>query len=159
MEGTCYICGYTNARSDQCDRCGNLMDPTQLINPRSKIDGFQPELRETEHYYLDLGKLEGKVADFLKLRESYWRPNVLRQSLGQIQGEGLRGRAITRDLDWGIPVPLPGWDDKRLYVWFEAVIGYLSATIEWSQLNGTPDAWKDWWPWFRRARLLFHRQR
>ena len=145
VEGTCYICGYTSARSDQCDRCGNLLDPAQLIDPRSKIDGSRPELRETEHYYLDLGKLQEKVVDFLKLRESYWRPNVLRQSLGQMQAEALRGRAITRDLDWGIPVPLPGWDGKCLYVWFEAVIGYLSATIEWSRLSGQPDAWKQWW--------------
>lgn len=145
VEGICYICGYTNARSDQCDRCGNLLDPAQLIEPRSKIDGSRPELRETEHYFLDLGKLQDKVVDFLKLRESYWRPNVLRQSLGQMQAENLRGRAITRDLDWGIPVPLSGWDGKCLYVWFEAVIGYLSATIEWSKLTGQPDAWKQWW--------------
>ena len=145
VEGTCYICGYTNARSDQCDRCGNLLDPAQLLEPRSKIDGSRPELRETEHYYLDLGKLQEKVVDFLKLRESYWRPNVLRQSLGQMQAVALRGRAITRDLDWGIPIPLPGWDGKCLYVWFEAVIGYLSATIEWSRLTGQPDAWKQWW--------------
>ena len=145
IEGTCYICGYTNARSDQCDKCGNLLDPALLIDPRSKIDGSRPELRETEHYYLDLGKLQEKVVDFLKLRESYWRPSVLRQSLGQMQAEALHGRAITRDLDWGIPIPLPGWDGKCIYVWFEAVIGYLSATIEWSRLTGQPDAWKQWW--------------
>jgi len=145
VEGTCYICGYTNARSDQCDKCGNLLDPTQLIDPRSRIDGSTPELRETEHYYLDLGKLQGVVVDFLRQRESYWRPNVLRQSLGQIEANGLHGRPITRDLDWGIPVPIEGWNGKCLYVWFEAVIGYLSASIEWSQLNGTPDAWQSWW--------------
>ena len=145
VEGTCYICGYTNARSDQCDNCGSLLDPAKLIDPRSKIDGSRPELRDTEHYYIDLGKLQSKVQDFLNLRESYWRPNVLRQSLGQIESEGLHGRPITRDLDWGIPVPLDDWDGKCLYVWFEAVIGYLSATIEWSMLNGQPDAWKNWW--------------
>ncbi len=145
VEGTCYICGYTNARSDQCDKCGSLLDPAQLISPRSKIDGSTPELRETEHYYLDLGKLQPQVVDFLRQRESYWRPNVLRQSLGQILADGLRGRPITRDLDWGIPVPLEGWDGKCLYVWFEAVIGYLSATFEWSQITGQPEAWRDWW--------------
>lgn len=145
VEGTCYLCGYTNARSDQCDKCGSLLDPTQLIDPRSKIDGSRPELHETEHAYLDLEKLQDIVVDFLHQRESYWRPNVLRQSLGQILANNLHGRAITRDLDWGIPVPLEGWDDKRLYVWFEAVIGYLSAAIEWSQISGQPDAWKDWW--------------
>lgn len=145
VEGTCYICGYTSARSDQCDKCGNLLDPTKLINPRSKIDGSTPELRETEHFFLDLAKLQEEVIEFLKARESYWRPNVLRQSLGQVLTEGLRGRPITRDLDWGIPVPVEGWESKRLYVWFEAVIGYLSATIEWSKLNGQPEAWRQWW--------------
>ena len=145
VEGICYICGFTNARSDQCDNCGNLLDPSKLVDPRSKIDGSRPELRETEHYYLDLGKLQPKVQDFLKLRETYWRPNVLRQSLGQIESEGLHGRPITRDLEWGIPVPLDDWKGKCLYVWFEAVIGYLSATIEWSALHEKPNAWKDWW--------------
>ncbi len=145
VEGTCYICGYEGARSDQCDRCGNLLDPAQLINPRSKIDGSTPELRMTEHYYLDLSKLQDQVKDFLKVRESYWRPNVLRQSLGQIETAGLRGRPITRDLDWGIPVPIEGWAGKCLYVWFEAVIGYLSASVEWGQLCGDPAAWEKWW--------------
>ena len=145
VEGTCYICGYQNARGDQCDQCGNLLDATQLIEPRSKIDGASPELRETEHFFLDLGKLQPEIVNFLRQRESYWRPNVLRQSLGQILANELHGRAITRDIDWGIPVPVSGWEDKRLYVWFEAVIGYLSAAIEWAQINGIPDAWHDWW--------------
>jgi len=146
VEGDCYICGYSGARSDQCDKCGSLLDPAQLLNPRSRIDGSTPELRETEHYYLDLGKLQSQIVDFLRLRESYWRPNVLRQSLGQILADGLRPRPITRDLDWGIPVPLPDWGEgKCLYVWFEAVIGYLSASIEWSQLTDQPEAWKAWW--------------
>ena len=145
VEGTCYICGFKNARSDQCDQCGNLLDPTQLIEPRTKTDGSTPELRDTEHYFLDLGTLQDDITKFLTDRESYWRPNVLRQSLGKINTEGLRGRPITRDLQWGVPVPVEGWDDKCLYVWFEAVIGYLSASIEWSQIHGQPDAWRDWW--------------
>jgi methionyl-tRNA synthetase len=145
VEGTCYICGYTNARSDQCDRCGNLLEPQKLLEPRSRIDGSTPELRETEHFYFDLRKLQNQVVDFLRQRETYWRPNVLRQSLGQILSEGLRGRPITRDLDWGIPVPIEGWDGKCLYVWFEAVIGYLSASLEWAQHNGDPEAWRAWW--------------
>lgn len=145
VEGTCYLCGYDNARGDQCDGCGSLLDATLLQNPRSKIDGSTPELRETEHFYLDLGKLQPAIVEFLEKRQSYWRPNVLRQSLGQIQAENLRGRPITRDLDWGIPVPVQGWDGKCLYVWFEAVIGYLSATIEWAELSGEPQAWQDWW--------------
>jgi len=145
VEGTCYICGYTNARGDQCDNCGNLLDATQIIEPRSKIDGSTPILEETEHYYLDLAKLENQIVEFLRARQSYWRANVLRQSLGQIEANGLRGRAITRDLDWGIPVPVEGWQGKCLYVWFEAVIGYLSAAIEWSKLTGQPQEWKCWW--------------
>jgi methionyl-tRNA synthetase len=145
VEGTCYICGYPNARSDQCDKCGSLLEPQKLIDPRSRIDGSTPELRETEHFYLDLGKLQDEVVTFLRKRESYWRPNVLRQSLGQILSEGLRGRPITRDLDWGIPVPIDGWTGKCLYVWFEAVIGYLSASIEWSVKTGQAEAWREWW--------------
>jgi len=145
VEGTCYLCGFEGARSDQCDRCGNLLDATQLINPRSKIDGTTPELRETEHFFFDLAKLQPEIVAFLNERQSYWRPNVIRQSLGQIQTEGLHGRPITRDLDWGIPVPLQGWEQKCLYVWFEAVIGYLSASMEWSELEGNKSAWRDWW--------------
>ena len=145
VEGTCYVCDYTQARSDQCDRCGTLLEPAKLINPRSKIDGSTPELRETEHYYLDLGKLQPEITDFLKQRSSYWRQNVMRQSLGQIEADSLRGRPITRDLDWGIPVPLEAEKGKCLYVWFEAVIGYLSATIEWASITDQPEAWNKWW--------------
>lgn len=145
VEGTCYLCGYPNARGDQCDGCGNLLDATLLLNPRSKIDGTVPELRETEHYFLDLAALQDGLVAFLEQRKDYLRPNVVRQSLGQILAEGLRGRAITRDLDWGIPVPVDGWEGKCLYVWFEAVIGYLSAAIEWAKINGEPDSWQKWW--------------
>lgn len=145
VEGTCYICGYENARSDQCDRCGNLLEPARLINPRTRIDGSSPELRDTEHFFLDLEKLQKDVVEFLEQRKDYWRPNVVRQSLGQILAEGLHGRPITRDLDWGIPVPVDGWKGKCLYVWFEAVIGYLSAAVEWASIQGQPDIWRDWW--------------
>ena len=145
VEGTCYICGYENARGDQCDQCGNLLEANGLIDPRSKMDGSTPELRDTEHFYLDLGALQSKIVEFLKAREDYWRPNVIRQSLGQILADDLHGRAITRDLKWGIPVPVDGWEEKRLYVWFEAVIGYLSAAIEWAALIGDEDRWKEWW--------------
>jgi len=145
VEGTCYLCGYPNARGDQCDNCGNLLDTLQLINPRSKIDGSTPELRETKHFFIDLGKMQPQIVKFLRERESYLRSNVLRQSLGQILAKDLHGRAITRDLDWGIPVPVEGWQGKCLYVWFEAVIGYLSAAIEWAQIAENPDAWHDWW--------------
>lgn len=147
IEGVCYICGDENARSDQCDKCGNVLEPEKLLNPRSKVEGdnSNPELRDTEHYYLDLSKLEPEVAKFLRERQRYWRETVTGQSLGQIESEGLKPRAITRDLDWGIPVPVPGWEGKCLYVWFEAVIGYLSAAVEWSQVSGSGEAWQAWW--------------
>jgi len=145
VEGTCYICGNPDARSDQCEKCGQMLEADLLLDPRSKIDGSVPVLRETEHFYLDLAKLQEEIIDFLKTREAYWRPNVMRQSLGQILTDGLHGRPITRDLDWGIPVPVDGWEGKCLYVWFEAVIGYLSGTIEWSKINEVEGKWRDWW--------------
>jgi methionyl-tRNA synthetase len=147
IEGTCYICGDENARSDQCDKCGNVLEPGKLLNPRSKVAGdtSAPELRETEHFFLDLSKLEPEVKQFLKERASHMRDTVLGESLGKIEAEGLKPRPITRDLDWGIPVPVEGWDGKCLYVWFEAVIGYLSAPIEWGQLQPEKEAWREWW--------------
>lgn len=145
VEGTCAICGNPNARSDQCERCGTLLEQGQLLEPRSKVDGSTPILKETEHFYLDLAKLEPEIVQFLESRADYWRPNVTGQSLGQIRANPLRGRAITRDLDWGIPVPVEGWAGKCLYVWFEAVIGYLSAAIEWAGLRGDSRQWHKWW--------------
>jgi methionyl-tRNA synthetase len=149
IEGTCYICSTEGARSDQCDACGNVLDPTKLINPRSKVEGdtSSPELRDTEHYFIDLSKLEPDVKNYLKERADHMRDTVLGESLRKVEAEGLKPRAITRDLDWGIPVPVTeaGWETKKLYVWFEAVIGYLSAPIEWSQISGEKDAWRDWW--------------
>ena len=145
VEGTCYICGYAGARSDQCDNCGNVLEPEKLLNPRAKTGDGALELRDTEHFYLDLSKLEPNVKDFLRERAGYMRETVLGESLRKIESEGLKPRSITRDLDWGIPIPVEGWEDKRIYVWFEAVIGYLSAAIEWSQLSGQKDGWKKWW--------------
>ncbi|MGB4594820.1 MAG: methionine--tRNA ligase [Anaerolineaceae bacterium] len=145
VEGTCYICGYQDARSDQCENCGQMLEPDRLINPHSKIDGSTPLLKDTEHYYLNLSSLEPQIQEFLKSRESYWRPIVINQSLGMIQSVGLKETPITRDLDWGIPVPVEGWDGKCLYVWFEAVIGYLSAAVETAKLDGDPEKWRNWW--------------
>jgi methionyl-tRNA synthetase len=144
VEGTCYLCGFEGARSDQCDKCGNVLEPEKLIKPRSKTGGAL-ELRETEHFYLDLSKLEPDVKKFLRERAAYMREPVIGESLGKIEAEGLKPRPITRDLDWGIPVPVEGWESKRLYVWFEAVIGYLSAAVEWAQLAGSKDEWRAWW--------------
>jgi len=147
VEGTCYICGFEGARSDQCDNCGNVLEPEKLKNPRAKTGDGALELRDTEHFYLDLSKLEPDVKNFLKERAEHFRDTVLGESLGKIEAEGLKPRPITRDLDWGIPVPVndSAWDTKKLYVWFEAVIGYLSAPIEWSQLSNNKEAWRDWW--------------
>ncbi|NJC69409.1 methionine--tRNA ligase [Planosporangium thailandense] len=145
IEGTCPICGYDSARGDQCDNCGNQLDPEQLINPRSKINGETPEFVETEHFFLDLPALAEALNEWLDRREG-WRPNVLRFSKNLI--DDLHPRAITRDLEWGVPVPLEGWrnrSDKRIYVWFDAVIGYLSASIEWARRSGDPEAWRKWW--------------
>jgi methionyl-tRNA synthetase len=145
VEGTCYICGYESARSDQCDRCGNVLEPEKLLNPRAKTGDGALELHETEHFYLDLSKLEPDVVRFLRERAPHMRETVLGESLGKIESEGLKPRPITRDLDWGIPVPVDGWEGKCLYVWFEAVIGYLSAPVEWAQVSGNPDLWREWW--------------
>jgi methionyl-tRNA synthetase len=145
VEGTCPICGYPSARGDQCDNCGNQLDPADLIDPRSRINGETPEFRETEHLMLDLPAFQQSLASWLDTRTN-WRPNVLNFSRNLISD--LRPRAITRDLDWGVKVPLDGWHDapmKRFYVWFDAVIGYLSASIEWAERSGRPDAWKQWW--------------
>jgi methionyl-tRNA synthetase len=146
IEGTCPICGYPAARGDQCDNCGNQLDPTDLIDPRSKINGETPVFVEQEHYFLDLPAFTEVLGSWLQSKEGQWRPNVLKFSLNLL-GD-LQPRAITRDLDWGVPVPLDGWrdrNDKRIYVWFDAVIGYLSASIEWARRSGDPDAWRAWW--------------
>src|SRR4051812_8181747 len=145
IEGTCPICGYDSARGDQCDNCGNQLDPEQLINPRSKINGETPEFVDSQHFFLDLPAFADALGQWLQTRKD-WRPNVLKFSMNLVQE--LKPRAISRDLDWGVPIPLPGWEDrndKRLYVWFDAVIGYLSASIEWARRTGDDDAWRAWW--------------
>jgi methionyl-tRNA synthetase len=142
VEGTCYICGYQDARGDQCDNCGNLLDAVQLIEPRSKLTGNTPVVRETDHYFLDLPGFADQLREYL-VDKDYWRPNVVNFARRMV--DDLKGRPITRDIDWGIAVPLEGWEAKRLYVWFEAVIGYFSASVEWAHNTGQPDAWKDWW--------------
>ena len=148
IEGTCPICGYDGARGDQCDNCGNQLDPDQLIDPRSKINGERPEFVETQHFLLDLPALADALSAWLDEREAtgLWRPNVIAFSKNILKE--IRPRAMTRDIDWGIAVPLEGWRDnptKKLYVWFDAVIGYLSASIEWARRQGDPDAWRAWW--------------
>ncbi|NJO82303.1 MAG: methionine--tRNA ligase, partial [Blastochloris sp.] len=145
IEGTCPICGYHDARGDQCDNCGNQLDPIDLIDPRSKIDGQPPVFQETEHFLLDLPAFGEQLRVWITAQD-HWRPNVRSFSLNFIKE--LKQRSITRDLDWGVPIPLPEYadrDDKKIYVWFDAVIGYLSASIEWAANRGTPEAWREWW--------------
>jgi methionyl-tRNA synthetase len=145
IEGTCPICGYDGARGDQCDNCGNQLDPIDLINPVSKINGETPKFVEEEHYFLDLPAFARALGDWLATRKS-WRPNVLNFSVNLLND--LKPRSYTRDIDWGVRVPLEGWidrSDKRIYVWFDAVVGYLSASIEWARRSGDPEAWRQWW--------------
>lgn len=147
VEGVCPFCGFDRARGDQCDNCGRTYDAVELKNPRSKISGSTNiETRPTEHFFLDLGKANEFLVEWLNRPDKAdWRPNVLNFARAQAESRELRGRPITRDLDWGITIPVPGYDDKRIYVWYDAVIGYLSATKEWAQVTGQPDAWQDWW--------------
>ena len=147
VEGTCPYCGYTSARGDQCDNCGRTLDPVDLIDPRCRICGSKEsklEIRPTEHFFLDLPRLQDALTEWLSDGKDFWRPNTLAFVKNWLR-EGLRPRAITRDLDWGVPIPMEGYDDKRIYVWFDAVIGYFSASVEWAERQGTPDAWKTWW--------------
>ena len=144
VEGTCPHCGYTEARGDQCENCGRTLDATDLIEPRSRLSGATPVLRETEHYFFQLPAFAEALKAWLESKTT-WRRHVRNWALGMIE-EGMPERAITRDIEWGVEVPVddlgPG---KRIYVWFDAVIGYLSAAKEWAQRSGDPEAWRRWW--------------
>ncbi len=145
IEGTCPICGYPEARGDQCDNCGNQLDPIDLINPRSKIDGTTPVFRETNHLFLDLPAFAERLGEWIQ-EQKHWRPNARNFSLSLVKE--LKPRPITRDLDWGVRIPVAGYEEdeqKRIYVWVDAVVGYLSASVEWAQARGEPDAWREWW--------------
>jgi len=147
IEGTCPNCGYASARGDQCDNCGHTLDPIDLIEPRCRLCGSKDsklEIRSTDHFFLDLPRLQEPLQAWLSEGKEHWRTNTLEFAMNWLK-EGLRPRAITRDLDWGVPIPLDGYDDKRIYVWFDAVIGYFSASVEWAERQGTPEAWKTWW--------------
>ncbi len=143
VEGTCPVCGFTEARGDQCDNCGSTLDAIDLINPRSRMSGATPVVRQSEHFMLKLTKLQEPLREWVS-QQQHWRRNVLNTTLGWLN-EGLKDRAITRDISWGVPVPVDGFEDKRIYVWFDAVIGYLSATREWAQQRGEPELWKQYW--------------
>jgi methionyl-tRNA synthetase len=145
IEGTCPHCGFEAARGDQCDNCGRQLDPIELLNPRSRIDGQPPIFRDTNHLFLDLPAFAEQLREWISAQD-HWRANVKRFSLNLV--DDLKPRPVTRDLDWGVPIPVPGYEEnerKRIYVWFDAVIGYLSASIEWASTMRDPDAWRDWW--------------
>ncbi|HSP86586.1 MAG TPA: methionine--tRNA ligase [Ignavibacteriaceae bacterium] len=146
VEGTCPRCGYEEARSDECENCGSLYDASELKNPKSKITGETPSLRETAHYYFPLGKYQPALEKYVdEMNNKYgWKDNVLQYCKGWFK-EGLKDRAITRDLDWGIKVPVDSAAGKVIYVWFEAVLGYISSTKEFSQIKNNPDLWKKYW--------------
>ncbi len=144
VEGSCPFCGFAEARGDQCDNCGRLYDALELTNTRSKLSGStELEVRETEHFFLDLGALNEPLLEWIGSGKEHWRNNVLNFTRGQLNLKELRGRAITRDIDWGVAIPLEGYESKRIYVWYDAVQGYLSAAIEWAALSG--GQWRDWW--------------
>jgi len=143
VEGICPYCGYTGARGDQCDQCGQPINPAELIKPRCGICGTAPKFEDSEHFFFKLTAFEKQLLDWVR-QQKHWRPNVYNFTLRYLEA-GLKDRAITRDIDWGVTVPLDGFSRKRLYVWFEAVIGYLSATKEWAKLQGKPERWHDFW--------------
>jgi methionyl-tRNA synthetase len=145
VEGTCPHCGAGDARGDQCDGCGTTLDPADLVDPRCRECGAGAELRRLPQLVLRLDRLEPQVRRWLDAGRPAWsRPWVGELAAGDAR-HGLRPRAITRDLPWGVTVPLPGWEGRRFYVWFDAVIGYLSATIEWAEGRGEPEGWRRWW--------------
>ncbi|MFQ6028486.1 MAG: methionine--tRNA ligase [Dehalococcoidia bacterium] len=143
VEGICPYCSYDKARGDQCDNCGRTLDPQELLEPRCVLCGATPEFRESEHFFLKLSAFQEPLLEWIR-QQPHWRNNVSNSTRSFLEG-GLKDRAITRDLSWGVPIPLDGYEDKRIYVWFEAVIGYLSAAIEWSQNTGKPNRWEDFW--------------
>ncbi|MBU2505254.1 MAG: methionine--tRNA ligase [Bacteroidetes bacterium] len=146
VEGTCPKCGYEEARSDECEKCGSLYDPKELVNPKSKISGESPKLKETSHWFFPLGKFQERLKKYVdeQNKKFNWKDNVAAYCKGWFK-DGLKDRAVTRDLDWGVKVPLENADGKALYVWFEAVLGYISATKELFAKRGEDDEWKKYW--------------
>ena len=143
IEGTCPVCGHEGARGDECEQCTSTFNPTDLKDPRSVLDNKPLELRPTTHWFLPMGDWQPKLEKFIASHPE-WKDNVRQYCRGYFEA-GLKDRAITRDLDWGVPVPLPDHEGKVFYVWFDAPIGYVSSTREWAQAQGDPEAWKTWW--------------
>jgi methionyl-tRNA synthetase len=143
IEGTCPFCGSVNARGDQCDDCGKPMNPGEMLEPRCRLCGGTPQFQDSEHFFFKLSAFQRQLGDWVK-KQKHWRPNVMNLTKRYLK-EGLRDRAITRDIDWGVAVPVKGYEDKRIYVWFEAVIGYLSASKEWAKTQGDGEGWRPFW--------------
>jgi len=143
IEGTCPYCNSSGARGDQCDECGKPINAAELIDPRCRQCGTTPQFKDSEHFFLKLTAFEDRLLAWVK-QQTHWRQNVLNFTMHYLE-EGLKDRAITRDIEWGIPVPLDGFEGKCLYVWFEAVIGYLSATKEWAKSSGDEEKWHSFW--------------
>jgi len=161
IEGTCPYCYSSGARGDQCDECGKPINPVELIDPRCRLCATTPQFKDSEHFFLKLTEFEGRLLDWVK-QQTHWRQNVLNFTTRYLEG-GLKDRAITRDIEWGIPVPLDGFGGKCLYVWFEAVIGYLSATKEWAKSSGDEERWRSFWQgevksyyFIGKDNILFH---
>jgi methionyl-tRNA synthetase len=144
ITGTCPKCQYEKAYGDQCERCGSTLSSHELINPKSAISGETPEMKETKHWYLPLDKFQAKLEQYILSDHPEWKKNVLGQCKSWLD-QGLQARAVTRDLSWGVPVPIEDAEGKVLYVWFDAPIGYISMTKEWAASIGKPEAWKDYW--------------
>jgi len=143
IEGTCPYCGFSGTRGDQCDECGRPINTAELITPRCRLCGTAPQFKDSEHFFLKLSAFGDKLLGWLK-NKTYWRQNALNFTMRYIE-DGLKDRAITRDIDWGVPVPVEGFESKRIYVWFEAVIGYLSASKEWAKSIGDEEKWRRFW--------------
>ena len=146
IEGTCPFCGSTAARGDQCDDCGKPMNPGEMVDPRCRLCGGTPKFQDSEHFFFKLSDFQGQLNDWVKKqsKKANWRANVTNLTKRYLK-EGLRDRAITRDLGWGVAVPVKGFEEKRIYVWFEAVIGYLSASKEWAEASGDGEGWRPFW--------------
>ena len=143
VEGTCPYCHYSGTRGDQCENCGQPLNPAELIEPRCQIYGTTPQFKDSEHFFFRISEFRDRLLEWVK-QQTHWRQNVLNFTLRYLEG-GLKDRAITRDIDWGVSVPVAGFENKRLYVWFEAVIGYLSASKEWANSSGNSEKWRSFW--------------
>jgi len=144
VEGICPKCGYEDARGDQCEKCSNLLNPDELKKPRCILCGSKPVMKEIKHLFLHLDKLQDDLEEWIQSKKEIWSPQVLNMAMGWIK-EGLKPRCITRDIKWGVKVPIEGFEDKVFYVWFDAPIGYISSTKEWAEKKGTPDEWREYW--------------